>query len=566
METIKLKTHHNLTLQNFYLQQPSTPLRSGSHALGQPILLVSGTGDIIESTEKMAAFLRVPKLLLLLTLILSIGAAVAATTKSGCECQSDWQYREKTFTGGSCGNPDNDIRGPWCFVTEKPCAGLCVNQPFGSIQGASYDHCPNWESAAETEIIPGELVGRWEGFQVQVGEDGKQSTSTPAVLCATKDSPELNLGLKDAREIHIIQQVICTGLFRGYFFSNVQGNMRCNKFVLDPSSSSENVANMLSLTSHLESNPYDCSPLDNPGSKLQIETFSSMDNQMGTDAWLCQPRLPPGEVVGRWDGVKKIVTGNDGKVTECAVTLSNLNTNGLTVSTSDACADTFGPDENIPTEFHIFDAHVDVCTTKDGTTESTGTLLAYSADGREYCYRFRRSTDGSLKISYQTTRYPQKLHHVCPDTIDVSKDVAQLELNLVDAGIAPSAWLCNDPQRGLPLASEAVDNSISKDAENMGEDTESMAEDADSITEDIGIMSEDSEGINKGDTIIEKEKIGGGVVMIISITAVLLASSCLVFLIIYKINNRRVLESVTNPSVPHPAEADTEFDGTRDIT
>ena len=515
----------------------------------------------------MTAFIRVPELLLLLTLILFIGPAVADTTKSGCECKSNWQYREKNFTGGSCGNPDDDIRGPWCFVTEKPCEGLCVNQPFGSIQGALYDHCPNWEPAAETEIIPGELVGRWEGFQADVGEDGKQGTSTPTLLCATKDSPELNLGLKDAREIHIIQQVICTGLFRGYFFSNVQGNIRCNKFVLDPYSSSANGGNMLFLTSHLESNPYDCSHLDNPGSKLQIETFSSMDNQIGTDEWLCQPRLPPGEIVGRWDGIKKTVTGNDGEITECAVTiLSNLNTNGLTMSTSDACADTFGRDENIATEFHIFDAHVDACTTKDGTTESKGTLLAYSTDGREYCYRFRRSTDGSLKISYQTTRYPQKLHHVCPDTIDVSKDVAELKLDLVSAGMVPSEWLCNNPQRGLPLALEAVDDSISEDAENISEDNESITEDAESITEDVEIITEDTESINKSETITKKEKNSDGIVMGLSITAALLASSCFILIIIYKIKNRSLLESVTNPSLPHPAEADTEFDGTRDIT
>lgn len=496
----------------------------------------------------MIAFLRITELLLLLTLVLLIATTVAAeTTKSGCECKSNWQYKGKNFTGGSCGNPDDDLRGPWCFVTDKMCEGLCVNQPFGDIEGESYDHCPTLDDGV-SEMIPGELVGRWEGLQADVGKDGKVTASTPVELCATEGSPELNIKLNDddaSLEIQMIKQVVCTGLYLGYFFSGAQGKNQCNKFVLDPDSNDAE----LTLTSHYENKLYDCSPLDIPGSMLKIETFSSVGNQIGKDAWLCQPRLPPAEIVGKWDGIKRIETGEDGKITECAVQMTaSLTSSGLTMATSETCAHAIDQDESRITQVHVFHAQVDSCTTKNGNTESTGTLLAYSTDGREYCYRFiRRSADSSLRMSYQTTRYPQRKHHACPDEVDVSRDVAEFDMDLTSVGVMPSEWLCNDPQQGLPLASGLVDDSDSEVEMVPINDSSSDSE----ITP--GIVDDDISG-----------KASGTLVALLSILAILLVAICCA--IIYKIKNRRTPQPVANRSLPEPAEGDNEFDGTREIS
>merc|ERR1712238_134532 len=129
---------------------------------------------------------------------------------------------------------------------------------------------------------------------------------------------------------------------------------------------------------------------------------------------------------------------------------ASLTSSGLTMATSETC----DQDESRNTQVHVFHAQVDSCTRNNGNTESTGTLLAYSTEGREYCYRFiRRSADSSLRMSYVTTRYPQQKHHVCPDEVDASRDVAEFDMDLTSVGVMPSEWLCNDPQQGLPLAS-----------------------------------------------------------------------------------------------------------------
>ncbi len=31
-------------------------------------------------------------------------------------CKDTWTYNGQTFCGGQCGNPDNDVNGPWCFT------------------------------------------------------------------------------------------------------------------------------------------------------------------------------------------------------------------------------------------------------------------------------------------------------------------------------------------------------------------------------------------------------------------------------------------------------------------
>jgi len=36
---------------------------------------------------------------------------------NGCTCKPTWSFNGVTICGGSCGNPDGDPNGPWCFTT-----------------------------------------------------------------------------------------------------------------------------------------------------------------------------------------------------------------------------------------------------------------------------------------------------------------------------------------------------------------------------------------------------------------------------------------------------------------
>jgi hypothetical protein len=37
-----------------------------------------------------------------------------------CACKQTWSYMEQFFTNGQCGNPDNDVSGPWCQLESSP--------------------------------------------------------------------------------------------------------------------------------------------------------------------------------------------------------------------------------------------------------------------------------------------------------------------------------------------------------------------------------------------------------------------------------------------------------------
>lgn len=38
----------------------------------------------------------------------------------GCACQQTWSFNSLVFTNGRCGNPDNDVNGPWCRLQSSP--------------------------------------------------------------------------------------------------------------------------------------------------------------------------------------------------------------------------------------------------------------------------------------------------------------------------------------------------------------------------------------------------------------------------------------------------------------
>jgi hypothetical protein len=51
-----------------------------------------------------------------------------STTRNGCQCAAPWWYEpddggERLRYNGTCGNPDDDPGGDWCFIVEGSCDG-----------------------------------------------------------------------------------------------------------------------------------------------------------------------------------------------------------------------------------------------------------------------------------------------------------------------------------------------------------------------------------------------------------------------------------------------------------
>mmetsp|Transcript_51503 Transcript_51503/g.62068 ORF Transcript_51503/g.62068 Transcript_51503/m.62068 type:complete len:518 (-) Transcript_51503:108-1661(-) len=434
--------------------------------------------------------LRLQSFLTPAALILGI---TADTTENGCKCLNTWSYNNETFTSHTCGNPDDDTRGPWCFIESGSCDGPCYNKPSANIDGMDYDYCPrDYSDNEDISLSPGELVGLWQGDRYNVMSNGnsKRVSLVDVSLCATIDSPRLAMRtdriddnpdsgmttiLTSSTETHVISQVLCTGPLRGYYYSSVPGVAGpppCHKFVLDPKS--DYPSRTLNVTyvnvGDGDASANDCGAIDEPGSKLKVSRFKSTDNQVNENQWLCQPRLAPAELLGEWIGTKKMWTLNstaaamqgDDLLSECSVRMAlKLNSNGWMLTLSDKCKGLVGAkhkDEGAAERRSdvIFDAHVEDCTaTSDSYQEnvSTGTLMAYS-DGREYCYRFQRSGD-KLRLAYVTTKHPLRKHHNCPADIVVARDVAVIELQLAssEGTVLPEDWHCHHSHQEMRLAS-----------------------------------------------------------------------------------------------------------------
>ena len=71
-------------------------------------------------------------------------------SRAGCKCRNAWSYEGSELFHGTCGNPDDDPGGAWCFV--EP--GTCEDTPVGS----SWDYCgpaePRETEDGEQCILP----------------------------------------------------------------------------------------------------------------------------------------------------------------------------------------------------------------------------------------------------------------------------------------------------------------------------------------------------------------------------------------------------------------------------
>jgi len=210
---------------------------------------------------------------------------------------------------------------------------------------------------------------------------------------------------------------------------------------------------------------------------------------------LCQPRSPPPEIAGEWTGKKKMQLSEafDNTIESCDVSVSQDRRSRLMIESS-GCTRLEGLEKDQTVNYQtdiIFDAHIENCipaevsstASPDGvlSQQSTGTLLAYTTDGLQVCYRYIRTTEGTLRMAYQITKHPEKNHHACPEKIVVSKDVAVLDLTLEnqnnDALPEQLEWLCrnamgtaSESEPSTPEEDESPDDAISSrsESENSG--------------------------------------------------------------------------------------------------
>eukprot|EP01026_Neomeris_dumetosa_P053543 TRINITY_DN47809_c0_g1_i2.p1 TRINITY_DN47809_c0_g1~~TRINITY_DN47809_c0_g1_i2.p1 ORF type:complete len:396 (-),score=52.74 TRINITY_DN47809_c0_g1_i2:409-1425(-) len=92
-------------------------------------------------------------------------------SKNGCDCLAQWPYKTQVMSG--CQNPDNDPRGPWCFVDDESCS----SKPAGPVRNEAgeelgiFDYCTQGcdakpASPEAPEIIVNVRVGAPPNFDV----------------------------------------------------------------------------------------------------------------------------------------------------------------------------------------------------------------------------------------------------------------------------------------------------------------------------------------------------------------------------------------------------------------
>ena len=64
------------------------------------------------------------------------------STRNGCKCRNAWSYAGSALFHGTCGNPDADTGGAWCFVEPGSCTGFA---------GSSWDYCGPGEPRQTTD-------------------------------------------------------------------------------------------------------------------------------------------------------------------------------------------------------------------------------------------------------------------------------------------------------------------------------------------------------------------------------------------------------------------------------
>mmetsp|Transcript_72454 Transcript_72454/g.119927 ORF Transcript_72454/g.119927 Transcript_72454/m.119927 type:complete len:633 (+) Transcript_72454:100-1998(+) len=135
-------------------------------------------------------------------------------TRDGCLCLKRWRLigHEKAPVINYCGNPDQDVRGDWCFVKDVDCQphvnwGYCSPEPRCSVGDAVLAPGPNGQQrSGRLEAYKGQMVeirlhdeGKLERHDVQkvMTSDGEpciksrltsSSTAAPSPISATPTS------------------------------------------------------------------------------------------------------------------------------------------------------------------------------------------------------------------------------------------------------------------------------------------------------------------------------------------------------------------------------------------
>jgi len=124
---------------------------------------------------------------------------------AGCGCMSTWTHNGKTYTGGICGNPDNDANGPWCKTTNT-----CNGKSWSYCSYANSDQTPVPAPSLEFYSVGGTIEGLGDGKQIILQNRG---SSNLTLSSNGKFTFAYSYGFNTQYDISILEQPanqICT--------------------------------------------------------------------------------------------------------------------------------------------------------------------------------------------------------------------------------------------------------------------------------------------------------------------------------------------------------------------
>jgi hypothetical protein len=89
---------------------------------------------------------------------------------TGCGCMSAWTFNGKTYTGGVCGNPDQDPNGPWCKTTNT-----CNGKSWTYCSYAQSRQTPDPTQTPKSYNVGGTIEGLGDGKQVVLQNKGSSN-------------------------------------------------------------------------------------------------------------------------------------------------------------------------------------------------------------------------------------------------------------------------------------------------------------------------------------------------------------------------------------------------------
>ncbi|KAK3279127.1 hypothetical protein CYMTET_12966 [Cymbomonas tetramitiformis] len=313
------------------------------------------------------------------------GNAQGAATLGGCRCRDPWDYYGSEFAG-TCGNPDGDTVGTWCYLAADSCedAGADVGPA-----GADWDYCRRHVA------VPGEMVGSWVGEEDH--PDGTCAIRISIEAGAVGTYAELRCSGEAQWSPYYSEYMLavaCVDDGAGFYesYTDSAATAVCTKF----EHASDGALHLFWLAQDLPgghplAGAFDCRALEaalkqHPDA-VAHSTLYLGDTASGVPhaAWSCAPKAVPGELVGSWSGPATFIPAVQG-ASGCEVQL--VTEEGGTAVALVMSGDCGGGnvDEGLERLWRVLDYEPESC---DG--EFGGGVLNIATGSEERCVTVERS-------------------------------------------------------------------------------------------------------------------------------------------------------------------------------